>query len=93
MGQLLLIILLIFGLILWGLYSFFSPVINVFRQAFGAGNGHGAERQEPFGAGQRQQKSRANQSPEEEQSTVDLIHETNMDLEGGEYVDYEEVRE
>ena len=93
MGQLLLIILFILGLILWGLYSFFRPVIDIFRQAFGVGAGRGQERQAPFGAGQSGQQRRAAEAPQEEQSSVGLIRETNMDLEGGEYVDFEEVRE
>ncbi|MDD7559913.1 MAG: DUF4834 family protein [Porphyromonas sp.] len=90
MGQIFLIILIFIVLLLWGLYKFFSPVIKVYRQMFGAGRnrpGDGA------GSGRRDREDTgAPKDAAEEQSSVDLIHETNMDLEGGEYVDYEEVK-
>lgn len=90
MGQIFLIILIFIVLLLWGLYRFFRPVIKVYRQMFDAGRhrpGDGAD------SGRKDREdSGAPKDTAEEQSSVDLIHETNMDLEGGEYVDYEEVK-
>ena len=91
MGQFLLILLLLFALIAWALYSFFSPVIKVFRQAYGAG--HDPRRANPFGEQDAARDGTREEGEAVEQSSVDLIHETNMDLEGGEYVDYEELKE
>lgn len=90
MSPYLLIILLLLGLLIWALYSFFSPAIKVFRQVYKMGRGVG-----PNDTDRRRERDRRETTTRhetEEQSTVDLIHETNMDLEGGEYVDYEEIK-
>lgn len=44
---------------------------------------------------EEQQRSREaeQQTASPEQSSVDRIHDANMDLKGGEYIDYEEVKE
>ena len=95
MSQILLILLLILAFIAWGVYSFLSPILKAIKQTFGGIPGAGSRRREPFGdkgEGTGGDNAHRTQTPGEEQSSVDLIHETNMDLEGGEYVDYEEVR-
>ena len=95
MSQTLLIILLICGLLIWFLYRLLSPFIRIFRQVSDANRR--TARSNPFfgedpGEAQDRQRKQSSANNGEEQSTVDLIRETNMDLEGGEYVDYEEVK-
>ena len=90
MGQIFLLILLFIGLLLWGLYRFFSPVIKVYRQMFGANRNRPGD--DAYSGRSDCEDTGAPKDTAEEQSSVDLIHETNMDLEGGEYVDYEEIK-
>ena len=86
MSTFLFILLLILGLLLWSAYRVLSPVWRLFQRAKGG--------REEFGSGENLSRNTDESVPgDEEQTTVDLIHETNMDLDGGEYVDYEEVRE
>lgn len=37
------------------------------------------------------QREKARRTEDPEQSSVDRIHEANLDLDGGEYVEYEEI--
>lgn len=40
---------------------------------------------------EQQSRERARRTEDPDQTSVERIHEANLDLEGGEYVDYEEV--
>ena len=75
------LILVVVGLLLWQGYRILHPVISAFRGAFGASRDG------------RRKEAESAKPKDEEQSSVDLIHETNMDLEGGRYVDFEELKE
>ena len=88
----LLIILIFVGLLLWGFYRTLSPMLKTYRQIFGTGAKYSGGK--VHGGNFDRKESGKHQRPvtDEEQSSVDLINETNMDLEGGEYVDYEEVK-
>ena len=89
MTAFLLFILFIFIIVLWGGYRVLGPVwrllsrMNQGSRPFGDAHGESAG---GFSGGKK--------TPEDdEQTSIDLIHETNLDLDGGEYVEYEEVKE